>query len=497
MNALATDRQALRPLPARRWNRATAVHLLNRAGFGGTDAEIERFTELGLEAAVHELLHPESVSYQPAPPSWVRRAEQQAGVSVGDLTPEQRTERREEVARRLADLRTWWIRRMIRSPRPLEEKMTLFWHSHFATQADKVASPLMMYRQNELLRRHALDFLGVIVLAVSRDPAMVRFLDLETSRKGNPNDNFARELMELYTLGEGNYSEQDVREVARAFTGATIKDEQYHFDAAQHDEREKTVLGKTGPWDGRAVIDILLEQESASRLLPRKIASFFGRPDPEPQVLAALSAHFNEVFYDVRELLRVLFMSEWFYAPETRRARIKSPVEYVVGAYRQFGVTRPPAEITALALRRMGQELFNPPDVDGWKEGATWINTHTMMMRYHFARFFTTGEVVQGLRERAGEYGTTDGAEPHGSLVDAQSLLDELDYRRPELCADALARRVYRRTFSPEERIRWMDFLQTSSSGATVMFNLNNRMSVGRVNSAAYLLMCSPEYQVC
>lgn len=488
----------LKPLPPHRWNRGAAVHLLNRAGFGGTPEEIERFTAMGLKAAVQELIHPDQTPYDAPSPSWVRIAEEQAGVPVSRLTPEQRLARRQAEAQRLSDLRAWWIERMIHSPRPLEEKMTLFWHSHFATQADKVASPLLMYRQNELLRRHALDFLGVLVLAVSRDPAMVRFLDLETSQKDRPNDNFARELMELYTLGEGNYSETDIREAARAFTGATIKEGRYHFDETRHDHGVKTVLGRSGEWNGQDIINILLEQEAMQRFVPRKLVEFFAHPDPGEDVLVALGARFHEVYYDVRELLSALFMSEWFYTSKTRQARIKSPVEYVVGAYRQFGVEQPSPTVTALALRRMGQELFNPPDVDGWKEGAAWINTHTMMMRYHFARFFTTGEIVEGLRERAGDaYRRAGDPETHASLVHARSLIEELDYRRPGICADALAQRIYRRALTPGERMKWVEYLQTSSSGATVMFNLNNRMSVGRVNSAVYLMMCSPEYQVC
>lgn len=491
MDASRTPENPLSRLPANRWNREAAIHLLNRAGFGGTPQEIDRFTAMGLEKAVHTLLHPEDTPYDAAPPSWVRAAET-AAASVRSPISEQRDEQD------LADLRTWWIQRMIHSPRPLEEKLTLFWHSHFATQAPKVRSPLLMYRQNETLRRHALDFLGVTVLAVARDPAMVRFLDLETSRAGGPNDNFAREVMELYTLGEGNYSEQDIREAARAFTGATIRRGAFHFDVTRHDGGIKTFMGHTGAWDGTDIINFILEQDAINRFVPRKLFEFFVYPDPEVEVMNALAERFNEVFFSVRELLGALFMSETFYSPKARRARIKSPVEYVVGACRQFGVDQPPPAVLALALRSMGQELFNPPDVDGWKEGASWINTHTLMMRYHFARFFTTGEIVAGLRGAAtNRYGVAETPVPHAPLVDAQALFDEANYRRPTVCAEALGKLVLRRAFTPEELNRWVNYLQVSSSGATVMFNLNNRMSVDRIHSAIYLLMCSPEYLLC
>lgn len=480
MATQTSTKEVLAPLPSSAWDEDAARHLLRRVGFGVTEEDVAHYTALGLDDAVHALTHPEWTPYHHPPPDWVE----------GDDVPSQE---------RIDGLRHWWLERMIQSPRPLEEKMTLFWHSHFATQADKVRSPHMVYAHNELLRRHGLDFFSVLVAAVARDPAMVRFLDLETSHKGHPNENFVRELMELYTLGEGQYTEQDVREAARAFTGWTIRANRFFFDPTRHDDGEKVFLGQRGPWGGADIINLIFEQAAVRRFLPQKLFSFLVYPEPEDEVVDALADRFHEVYFNVREWLDTVLRSALFYSTRARRTRIKSPIEYVVGIYRRFGVDQPPPDVTALALRRMGQELFQPPDVDGWKEGPTWINAHTLMMRYHFAYFCTTGTLVEGLSDRnRNAYAPTvaDDTE-RAPLFFARDWMDPLDFRNPVPCVKGLNKRVLARACTEDELARWTDYLRSSSSGARVMFNLNNRMSVDRFQSAMYLMLCSPEYQVC
>jgi uncharacterized protein (DUF1800 family) len=470
----------LAPLAARDWDEQAVRHLLARTGFGVRDEDVQPALQRGMKATVERLLNPESVPYHLPPPALTADSAASDGNAL------------------LALLRQWWLQRMRESPRPLEEKMTLFWHSHFATQADKIDDPVLVLQHNELLRRHAFDYFGLLITVVARDPAMIRFLDLETSHRDRPNDNFARELMELYTLGEGAYTEDDVRAAGRAFTGWGVQDGRAVFDPMRHDESEKTFLGQRGNWNSEDIVRILMEQPAFRTFIPRKLFSFFAYPEPAEEVEKELAARFDEVYFSIKDWLRTLFCSQLFYSPAARAARVKSPVEFVTGLYRRFGVSAPPDDITQLALRRMGQELFQPPDVDGWREGTRWINTQTLMMRYHFAYFCVTGTVVEGLLDRSrAAYATPAVRTGYAPLFNARDGVPEADYRHPELCADHLVRRVLGRGVSATERQQWVAYFQTASNNARVVFHLANRMSEERFQNAAYLLLCSPEYQVC
>ena len=480
----------LAPLSAHRWDESAARHLLNRVGFGPTAEEVTAFAMMGIDDAVDTLIHPERTAFTLPPPSWA--------TAPPGTTSSQLSETESLSAGRISSLRQWWVQRMHTSPRPLEEKMTLFWHSHFATQSDKVTDPLLLYRHNQLLRDHGLDFFNLLVLRVARDAAMVRFLDLDTSQSQRPNDNFARELMELYTLGEGNYSETDVREAARAFTGWTVQDGRAVLDPRRFDDGRKTFLGRTGPWRSEDIIRILFEQPTATQFVTTKLFSFFAYPDPEPEVVTALADSFADVHFSIRDWLARLFRSELFYSTAAQGSRVKSPAEYVIGLYRQLGIDDPPFAITELAMRRMGQELLNPPDVDGWKEGTHWINAQTLMMRYHFAYFCTTGTVVEGLIDRnRSAYRAPERITDRSPLFQAADWIEESDYGQPTACARQAIRRIFGRPALPAEEQRWSEYLQTASNNARVDFHLGRRMPRERFQSAAYLLLCSPEYQVC
>lgn len=480
----------LEPLPAHRWDESMARHLLNRVGFGPTAAEVTAFAMMGIDQAVDTLVHPERTAFSLLPPSW---ATETPGLETSESSETQALS-----AERVSALREWWVQRMQTTPRPLEEKMTLFWHSHFATQSDKVTDPRLVYQHNQLLREHALDFFNLLVLRVSRDPAMIQFLDLDTSQRRRPNDNFARELMELYTLGEGNYSETDVREAARAFTGWAVHDGHASLDPQRFDDGSKTFLGRTGRWRSEDIIRILFEQPTATRFVTSKLFSYFAYPDPEPEVVDALADSFAEVHFSIRDWLDRLFRSELFYSTAARGSRVKSPAEYVIGLYRQLDINDPPFAITELAMRRMGQELFNPPDVDGWKEGTHWINAQTLMMRYHFAYFCTTGTIVEGLTDRNRRaYRAPEQTADRPPLFQAADWIDGTQYDKPTDCARQAIQRILGRPALPAEEQRWSDYLQTASNNARVDFNLGRRMPRERFQNAAYLLLCSPEYQVC
>jgi uncharacterized protein (DUF1800 family) len=264
--------------------------------------------------------------------------------------------------------------------------MTLFWHNHFVSAQPKVRIARLMYRQNVTLREYALGNFGSLLHAIARDPAMVLYLDSVQNRKGAPNENFAREVMELFTLGEGHYGEQDIKEAARAFTGYSLDRETgtFVFRRFIHDDGVKTVLGKSGHFDGDAVLDLLLAQPATADFIAAKLWREFVSPDPDQAEIARVGKRFRESNYDLKVALGAILTSDAFYAPRNRGVLVKSPVELVVGALRQFGMQ--PAETLpfAIAAAGMGQNLFSPPNVKGWPGGDVWINTTTLLARKQY-----------------------------------------------------------------------------------------------------------------
>src|SRR5262249_17630330 len=285
---------------------------------------------------------------------------------------------------------------------PLREKLTLFWHNHFATSIAKVQSPALMFRQNCLLRQHALGRFGPLLQAISRDAAMLLWLDSNSNVAGKPNENYARELMELFSLGVGNYTEKDIREAARAFTGWRTDGGNFTSDARLHDGGTKTVLGQSGQWNGGDVVRIVLEQSAAARFLVRKFYHFLVSEQAEPpdSLIEPLCESFRKNDYDIAGLVRTILASRHFYSSHAFRQRIKGPVEYVLGTvqavYRRYKEEdadyRPlPQQVLVSRLNAMGQQLFAPPNVKGWPGGATWLNTHTVLERSNFAASLAMG----------------------------------------------------------------------------------------------------------
>lgn len=380
-----------------KWTYDTAAQLAARAGFGESPSQLERWTKQGMEATIQELLHPEIDQTSPpncATPNQFTDLRAQA-VQAAESVEKKAARRalREAENHEFYELVSWWTQRMLTTRAPLLEKMTLFWHGHFATSAAKVRSPYKLWQQNETLRQHAFGNFVTLTKAISRDPAMMVYLDLASSQAEHPNENFARELMELFTLGEGNYTEADIKESARAFTGyRTNQAEQFRFARNQYDAGSKTFMAQTGNWDGDQIIDIILGQPVAAKFICTKIWKYFAYEDPDSELTDRLAEIFRQN-YEIRQLLETIFSSEEFYSQLARDAIVKSPVQYVVEAGRTLGVSIPDGFTLFNVYRRLGQIPFYPPNVKGWDGGKSWINTATLTFRYQLAR-----QLVLGIR---------------------------------------------------------------------------------------------------
>ncbi len=372
-----------------------ARHLLSRTGFAATPAEIDTFSRLTREQAVERLLAATDKPRVTPPPAWVTEPVTPASQVRTMSVEERQAWQRRNVARGL-EMRGWWLQEMVATPSPLTEKMALFWHNHFVSSQQKVRQPQYLYRQNVLLREHALGSFGRFLHAIARDPAMVIYLDNASNRKGQPNENFAREVMELFTLGEGQYSERDIKEAARAFTGWSIDGEkgEFLFRSLAHDDGEKAVLGSIGNFDGDAVLDILLAQPQTAEFIVRKLWREFVSPEPDAVEVKRVANAFRDSRYDIRVALRALLNSDAFYAPKYRAALVKSPVDLVVGTLRQFQFTTTDVQPFALTVAQLGQNLFAPPNVKGWPGGEAWINSTTLLARKQFLdRLFNASDM--------------------------------------------------------------------------------------------------------
>jgi len=378
-----------------------ARHLLARTGFGPTQQEIRAFSGLTREQAVTRMLSEAGRQPSLAPPEWTAEPIQPRSV-IRNAPEDQRRplllQENQLNNRRTFELRAWWINEMLATPAPLLERMTLFWHNHFTSSQQKVRFPQLMYRQNALLRENALGNFGTLLHAASKDPAMIIYLDSASNRRGKPNENFAREVMELFTLGEGNYSETDIREAARAFTGWSVDVETGAFinRRALHDTGAKTILGNSGRFDGDAVLDILLTQTRTADYIVEKMWREFVSPVPDRREVQRVARAFRDSGYEIRVALRELLLSPAFWTEDNRAVLVKSPAEFVVGTLRQFDVPVTNATPIAFVMQGLGQNLFAPPNVKGWPGGEAWINSATLLARKQFVeRLFRADEMAR------------------------------------------------------------------------------------------------------
>ena len=493
---------SMSPISKSQWNATTARHLLNRAGFGGTSAQVDALVAMGPDGAVDYLLNYDSLPAEAISDtqfdrdirrplndeerSMVQQARKSNDENALAQIQKLRNERDGLDRKQAQEVQKWWLRRMIETGRPFEEKMTLFWHGHFATGYRTIEDSYHMFLQNQLFRTNAVGNFSQLVMRILRDPAMLKYLDNDESRKGRPNENLARELMELFVLGEGNaYTENDIKEGARALTGYTFEDDAFKFNAGQHDGESKIILGQKGDWDGDDFARIILSRKESSEFLCRKLYRFFvndgpGMPNAKVgTVTKALAEELRKKQYEIKPVLRMLFRSQHFYDAANRGATIKSPVQLTVQTIRELGV--PPRDLSTLnsATDLMGQSLFMPPNVKGWECGQTWINTSTFFVRQNLAVYLITGK-----RPDAFDW---DESLAHWNTDLLEAAISSRTNGDASKEADALMDIVLAINASTERREQFKKYVQT----------LNGPLKGERLVAALCLVTAMPEYQLC
>jgi uncharacterized protein (DUF1800 family) len=375
-----------------------ARHLLLRSGFAPSAADVMTYVGLSRGEAVDRVLATgRTVAVTPLP-DWTAEAPPTRAQRAA-WTPDQRRDNDKLRGQHYDELRAWWLHELLVTPSPVTERMTLFWHNHFTSGQDKVPEPQLMAAQNALLRRDALGNFGTMLHAIAKDPAMLLYLDGASNRKGRPNENFAREVMELFTLGEGQYTQHDVAEAARAYTGWGVDPDtwRYVWRPEQHDGGAKTVLGRSGAFDGDEVLDILLEAPQTARFVAAKLWREFVSPVPDEAQLDAIAQQFRASGYDIGTGLRALLLTSAFWDEDNRGTLVSSPIEFVVGTVRRFDISYGDTMSFARTAASLGENLFYPPNVKGWPGGIAWINSSTLLARKQFVEqiFRSTGAARQ------------------------------------------------------------------------------------------------------
>jgi uncharacterized protein (DUF1800 family) len=437
--------------------RSQVAHLLRRAGFGATEAELDLYTPLGFAGAVDRLLNPEQVD-----DSSTDQLLQPLAAKLGDR-------------KQIEAAKFWWVNRMLYTQRPLQEKMTLFWHNHFATANSKVANAVLMLQQIQLFRDNGMGNFEALLQKVTRDPAMLIWLDNRLNRKGSPNENYAREVQELFTVGIGNYTEQDIHEAARAFTGHALdKNLAYVFNKAQHDAGSKTFQGQTGNFDADDILAILVRNPATAQFITRKMFSWFAYDSPDQSTVDRLANTFTSSGYDVRSVLRDIFSGPEFLSDAAFHGIIKQPVDYVLGSLKSLSVQNIGPDVTQV-LRRMGQDLLNPPDVSGWKGGAAWINSSTLFERFNWGDRLSMGR---------------DSTKPY--FTDIASQLQTHGITTPDGLVDYYVGLFVDGDVTPEARQNLIDYLNAPAPLA-----LNDSGAVDlKARGLVHLALATPTYQL-
>ncbi len=492
------------------WSADHASHLLRRAGFGGTPEQINFLHKLGRRKAVEYLVHYEGrpddpiplrlEPYQPPP----RMAHPDAGP---EELQELQNQRRRTDRRQFERIVQWWIETMVSSPRPLQEKLVLFWHGHFTSGYREVQSSLALHRQNELFRRRASGNLRDLLIDITEDPAMILYLNTQQNRKQQPNENYARELLELFTLGPGHYTEMDIKEAARAFTGIAIEPQtgEVVYRTGQHDYGDKTFLGRTGEFDPADIIDIILKHPAAAEFIAWKFLVFFGEEDPDKKTVRALATVLRRNNYELKPMLTAMFASDAFYGERARFTHVKSPAELLIGTMRVLEI--PPQDTTSLngGLRQMGQNLMQPPNVKGWDGGAAWITTSTLFNRYNVMGGLLAGNDSPGarrqrMRQRERLLETLGGEailEPEVEMR-FQPPYDPMPAVATAKCAsidevvDYFVQRLLQRPLRPERRQLLIDALNEQTADRAVQSPAN----AAAIRGMIHLILSMPEYQL-
>ena len=565
----------LSPIAATDWSYNRAAHLLERAGFGGTPDDIARLAAKTPRQAVDWLVDYDAIDNRslrpfdesgiwdpgmdpfPASRAEAVRMAREHGEALGvKVLPEGSARRLQPVVQKFfyglransvetERLGLWWANRMLTTNRPLEEKLTLFWHGHFATGQNKVRDYRMMLRQNEMLRAHASGNLRDLLIGILKDPAMLVYLDNGENVKKHPNENFGRELLELFTMGVGNYTELDVREAARAFTGWTNDVLTFKFDAGQHDFSEKAFLGRRGPFNGDDIVNIVLQQPVTAEFVGAKLYRFLVRDDMSPSVRAELGRAFRDSQYQIKPLLRRLFLSKDFYSPKAYATQVKSPVHLVISTYRKMGLGQVP---TIPDVGRMtgglGQALLDPPNVAGWAGGRTWITPATLLQRGNLFRdvlfpdvtsfrapdrmmpatYAVVGErlakgmnITEATKEGDAEanmmadrdedyntryasyrgyldaYARTKPIPRRTAAIDLTRMIAAADAHTAEQIVDHVVGRFLRVPLADRDRTALVDFLRSKLAGSRIE---PGAQSEPALRELLYLVLSTPEYQL-
>lgn len=432
-------------------------HLLRRAGFGTTLKEQSYYRDLGYDGTLKELLHPESVSDE----------------ALDKILYEQNFDFTD-----LGDLRRWWIYRMNFSRRPLAEKLTLFWHGHFATSnAGKVNNPYLMYQQNLTFRNQGLGNFQDLLLAVSKDPAMILYLDNQQNTKNKPNENYAREVMELFTMGIGNYTEPDVKEAARAFTG-WMAPNGFYFNRKQHDMGAKTFLGQSGNFGGEDIVKILAARPETAKFISKKLITYFCMDDPADNFVQKVSDVYLSSKQDIRSVLQCIFTSDEFRSDKSYHCKIKSPAEYVIGTMKLLQVDKIDGDLPAV-MARLGQNLFEPPNVKGWDGCMAWIATDTLMERFNFAARISTQKF--------------DAKEGY---INPAVLASQFSSNSAKDMVDHFLARLVDQDVPPSARKQLLAYVSTTLDGQVAATLPDAKTLEAKMRGLLHLIMTLPSYQL-
>lgn len=487
---------SLQPLAASKFGFEQAAHLLNRAGFGGTRQQIEALQRMGLNRAVDYLVDYDRIDESDLPepecdpdimrPPTAEERELQKQARTDEVIQDRlraaQLFRQELDAKQMVELERWWLGRLIATPRPLQEKLTLLWHGHFASHYRAVGDSYLMLKQNQFFRTHAAGSFADLALGIVRDPAMIKFLNNNSNRKGRPNENLARELMELFTLGEGNYTEEDIKEGARALTGYTYQDNDFHFDKRAADMETKTILGQTGMWDGESFVRILLNRQDCPTFIAYKLYRHFvadiddGFSDLAKSFITQLARLIWTMRYQLKPALKAMFRSQTFYDPAIMGNQIKSPAQLLVGTVRMLDMPVTDINLLGDAMNMMGQKLFNPPSVAGWYGGRSWINTSTLFVRQNLCTYLLTGKLP-----------FRDGWSPDQIELDPSQFIEGLEHPTPGRIVDHLLGTFCAVKLSPERREPLVKFLAGRA----------NPTSRDALIGVMLLITAMPEYQLC
>jgi hypothetical protein len=469
-----------------------AAHLLSRAAFGGTPDEIAEVQKLGPEAAIDMLMDfpdaraeeisqtdlPDLSSIEGYPKSFQELRKLAAGKTQEERKALQQMlqqANREAVAATIY----WWMNRFAYGPYPLHEKLTFFWHGHFTTSAKDERAAALMWNQNETIRSFAAGNFRKFVKAISRDPAMLDYLNNTQNRKQKPNENYARELMELFTLGIGNYGENDIKEAARAFTGWTHEDGEYKFRKYDHDEGQKVFFGKRGNFNGDDIADIIFMHPACAPYITGKMFKWFVYEELDSGLAESLGNILKENDWDLRPLIRAMFTSKAFYSYRAIGSQIKSPVQLLAGTVKLLNIDMPAPMRLYGSMEQMGQVPLMPPNVKGWPGGRMWINTSTLFVRYNTCVFLAGGNAPMQTLKRAPKAGRVK-----GRTRDVQGDFTPPVDGPPMALVNYWVKRLIQRPIAEEKKQVLLDAVGSNASEDSV-------------RQMIQLIVSMPEYQLC